>query len=60
MKQLISKSFMIQRPLLNVDVACGMSIKYWRVQPREKYETLKVFDDMIADIISNKKNLMKW
>ena len=51
---------MIQRPLLNVHVACGMSIKYWRVQPREKYETLKVFDDMIADIISNKKNLMKW
>ena len=60
MKQLISKSFMIQRPLLNIHIACRMSIKYWRVQPREKYETLIVFDDMIADIISNKKNLMKW
>ena len=51
---------MIQRPLLNIHIACRMSIKYWRVQPREKYETLIVFDDMIADIISNKKNLMKW
>ena len=57
MKQLISKSFMIQRPLLNIHVACGMSIKYWRVQPWKKYETLIVFDDMIADIISNQKKL---
>ena len=55
MKKLVLKSSKIQRLLLNIQIICRMSIKILKNTTQIENKVLLVFDDMIADMISNKK-----
>ena len=55
MKKLVLKSSKIQILLLNIQIICRMSIKILKNTAQIENKVLPVFDDMIADMISNKK-----
>ena len=42
-------------PKAFIDYQCKMFTKYWRIKYRKNRKVLIVFDDMIVDMINNKK-----
>ena len=56
MKKLVQIILKTLRPMLNIEMICKMFIKIFdEYNPERKKNVLIVFDDMIADMINNKK-----